>query len=125
MEANPIYEGVMYETTPGESFKPLLNNPSKVETDHDPHCKACPGRSPPISEEVRYCGVHISNEMNPTVTITDTNIQARSDGALIMIHKRESDSDDHVAKDPGNSSSLVNEQVPYDDFEEEVYATLT
>ena len=30
MEINPIYEGVIYETTPGESFKPLLTASSRT-----------------------------------------------------------------------------------------------
>ena len=99
MEANPIYEGVMYETTPGESFKPLLNNPSKVETDHGPHIKACPGRSSPITEEeVRYSGIQVSNEMKTTVTIG-------SDGTLTGYRNN-----DDIKKNP--SDLMANEQVP-------------
>ena len=108
MEANPIYEGVMYETTPGESFKPLLNNPSKAEINHGPHFMACPGQSSPIAEEdVRYSGVQVSNEMKATATIG-------SDGAHICYS-------DDTKKNPDD---LMNEQVSYDDLEEEVYATL-
>ena len=91
MEANPIYEGVIYETTPGESFKPLLINPSKVETDHGPHFKACPSRSSPIAEgDVRYSGVQVSNEMKATATIG-------SDGALICYRNN-----DDIKKNPGD-----------------------
>ena len=99
----------MYETTPGESFKPLLNNPSKAEIDHGLHFRACPDQSSPIAEEdVRYCGVQVSNEMKATATIG-------SDGALICYN-------DGTKTNPGDL--MANEQVPYDDVEEEVYATL-
>ena len=115
MEANPIYEGVMYETTPGESFKPLLNNPSKVETDHHPQfTKACPSSSLPTTEdEVRYSGVQLSDETKPVAT--DGNIET-------LIYKRSSDN--HLKKNPDDSSSEANGGVLYDDFEEETYATL-
>lgn len=118
MEANPIYEGVMYETTPGESFKPLLNNLSKLETDHNPQfTKACPSSLPPTAEEeVRYSGVQFPNETKPVAAIgSDGNIQT-------LIYKRSSDN--YMTKNPDDSSSVANGQVPYDDFKEEMYATL-
>ena len=120
MEANPIYEGVVYETTPGESFKPLLNNPSKVETDHNPQfTKACASSLPSTTEdEVRYSGVQLLNETKPVAAIgSDGNIQT-----LIYTCKRSSDN--HMTKNPDDSSSVANGRVPYDDFEEEIYATL-
>ena len=106
MEPNPIYEGVMYETTPGESFKPLLNDPSKNVSKPDHYIKACPGSaSPRTEEEVRYSGVRLSSETK--VIESDGNTQS-------LYYKGSGD----------DISSIANRQVLGDDNEDEIYVTL-
>ena len=107
METNPIYEGVMYETTPGESFKLLLDSSSKIKASHiPPFTKACPSPSPIPEDEVRYsaaCGF-------------DGNIQT-------LLYKIPNDN--HImARYTDDSSSTAKDQVAHNDVEEGVYATL-
>lgn len=107
MEANPIYEGAMYETTPGESLKLLLNNTSKVDTEHVPHFSKAPS-DPIAEEEVRYSGIQVAVETKPTAAIGNTFTYKRSHG------------DHDMTKNADDSSSMANVQAPYDGFEEEM-----
>ena len=115
MEPNPIYEGVMYETTPGESFKPLLNDPSKVigtKPDHYSKACICSGSSPPTTEEeeeVRYSGLQLSSEIKAFAGI-------ESDGNTQTPYYNGSGDD---------INSAANRQVLLDNNnEDEIYVTL-
>lgn len=118
METNPIYEGVMYETTPGESFKLLLDSSSKIKASHiPPFTKACPSPSPIPEDEVRYSGIKLSNETKPTAACGfDGNIQT-------LLYKIPNDN--HImARYTDDSSSTAKDQVAHNDVEDELYATL-
>lgn len=62
MELNPIYESVLYETTPGESFK-LLNDPSESRISRatikwlatSRYARASPNLPPPRTQLIDSC----------------------------------------------------------------------
>ena len=127
MEINPIYEGVLYETTPGESFKPLLNDPSEsrisgATSDCTPHyARASPNLPPPRTQLIDSCCEFDTSGKIKSVTMKpdDQNRQFDNDHNVVIKGR------------PGNSTSVIDGKVwfsnhyeTYSKEEEEKYVTL-
>ena len=66
MEINPIYEGVVYDTIPGESFKPLLVSTSRRTSDSSTTMDLA-GSSP------RYVETHPNCSFKSTDCVEENN----------------------------------------------------
>lgn len=101
---NPIYEGAVYETTPGESLKLLLSSPGSPSTPDVDNAHQYV-EQPPNLPPPRGLGVHVQPYVEPVDEIDEIKASIKhAEAELTQLHQPDGE---YMIMGPNNSTPIA------------------